>query len=319
MVIFLLKQASGKSAATYFLSGGRFGDNVLAYLHAKWVSYKYKIPLLYCPFEYSDQLVLSDVELIFGDERYKSMKTEVLGRNAKKIDPDKGVLYIVPWAPESLQEYESVDHRSFYFYVNWDDETFLEEIRSLVKPKHQLNLLQLPCDKITVAVHVRKNSNGFDLPASFDVKKQVGFENCFFDDYYPFKCVDDNFYIDGIRKIYDFFKQQPLYVYIFTDDKSPEKIAQKYQQALAHSAISIDYRHENNNHNNYILEDFFSMLLFDCLVRPDSNFSLTASKLGKYKIIISPEGYTRENNHPKIVRAHISMPVAIIQPQCSHQ
>ncbi|HEV7737800.1 MAG TPA: hypothetical protein VGO47_10580, partial [Chlamydiales bacterium] len=40
-------------AITYEFSGGRFGDNLLAYFHAKWVSYKYNIPFFYKEFPYS--------------------------------------------------------------------------------------------------------------------------------------------------------------------------------------------------------------------------------------------------------------------------
>lgn len=295
---------SGKSAISYDLSGGRFGDNLLAYLHAKWISYKYKIPLLYCPFKYSDQLILSEAELL--KSFYKANKTEWLVKNSTKINPNDGTLYMTTWFPESLQEYEPVDHGFFYFNVNWDDEEFIKEVRKLISPRVQLNLLQIPRDKISVALHVRKNSNGFDAPASFEQGQQGKTVAQYFDDRFPLKCINDNFYINGIKKIHELFKGQSLYVYIFTDDNNPRKIAEKYQRALNEPSIVIDYRHDTNNHEINVLEDFFSMLKFDCLIRSDSHFSLVASKLGNYKVVISPAGYTTKNSHPKIVRANIS-------------
>ena len=297
----------GKSAITYYLSGGRFGDNLVAYLHAKWISCKYGIPLLYCPFKYSDQLVLSNAELL--QSSYSAKKVQLLGIDTVKINPNNGTLYVVPWFPESLQEYEPVDHGFFYFNVNWDDEKFISEVREFIRPQIRLNILQIPHDKITVAVHVRKNSNGFDAPASFEQGKQVSMGTRYLDDCYPLKCVNDTFYIDGIKKIRDLFKGRSLYVYIFTDDNCPQKIAEKYQQLLNDPSIIIDYRHDNNNHEINVLEDFFSMLAFDCLIRPDSNFSLVASKLGRYKVVISPAGYQVKNNHPEIVRTNVSMRV----------
>ena len=307
---------SGKSAVSHDLSGGRFGDSLLCYLHAKWISYKYKIPLLYYPFEYSDKLVLSDAELMVTVGNASSLKkekatdvepiTQELFVDTVKICPDDGILYIIPWFPESLQEYERIEDGRLYFYVNWSDEKFLEEIRNLVSPKAKLDLLQLPSDKITVAVHVRRNSNGFDLALSFDENLQVKEGRQFLDDYYPFKCVDDDFYISSIKKLCELFQSKQIYIYIFTDDKDPEKIAEKYKNALNNPLITFDYRHDKHDHTVHVLEDFFSMLKFDCLIRSDSNFSLVASKLGNYKYDISPAGYQLKNNHPMIVRTNIS-------------
>lgn len=307
---------SGKSAVSHDLSGGRFGDSLLCYLHAKWISYKYKIPLLYYPFEYSDKLVLSDAELMVTVGNASSLKkandtdiepiTQELFVDTVKICPDDGILYIIPWFPESIQEYERIEDGRMYFYVNWNDEKFLEEIRNLISPKSKLDLLQLPVDKITVAVHVRRNSNGFDLAMSFDKDLQIKEGRQFLDDYYPFKCVDDNFYISSIKKLCELFPNKQMYVYIFTDDKDPEKIAEKYKNAINNPLITFDYRRDKHDHTVHVLEDFFSMLKFDCLIRSDSNFSLVVSKLGNYKYDISPSGYQLKNKHPVIVRANIS-------------
>ncbi|MFH1253872.1 MAG: hypothetical protein V1646_00380 [bacterium] len=258
---------SGKSAVSHDLSGGRFGDSLICYLHAKWISYKYSIPLLYYPFEYSDQLVLSDAELLVTVGNASSLKkekatdiepiTQELFVDTVKICPDEGILYIIPWFPESIQEYERIEDGRLYFYVNWDDEKFLEEIRKLISPKKKLDLLQIPSDKITVAVHVRRNSNGFDLALSFDENLQVKEGRQFLDDYYPFKCVDDNFYISSIKKLCELFPNRSIYIYIFTDDKDPEKIAEKYKNALSNPLITFDYRHDKHDHTVHVLEDFF--------------------------------------------------------------
>ena len=47
------------------MPGGRLGDQLIAYMHAKWVSYLYDIPLLYKPFHYSNDLVLDDKEELY--------------------------------------------------------------------------------------------------------------------------------------------------------------------------------------------------------------------------------------------------------------
>ena len=53
---------SSESYITYEFFGGRFGDCLLSYLHAKWLSYKYQLPLLYKPFKYSSDLCLDAKE-----------------------------------------------------------------------------------------------------------------------------------------------------------------------------------------------------------------------------------------------------------------
>ncbi len=308
--------ATGISAVTYGLSGGRFGDNLLCYLHAKWISYKYHIPLLYYPFEYSSHLVLDEAELLSTVGNTDALKkydngqpvSKILWINTVNIKANEGTLYVVPWFPESIVEFERLEDARAYFYVNWDDEKFINHVRELIYPRYPLSLIPLPHDAITVAVHVRRNSNGFDLSMSFafDAPPQG---RQYLDDYYPFKCVNDDFYIYGIKKVRELYRDKPLYVFIFTDDKNPEQIAEKYKRMINDDSITFDYRRGPHDHTTNVLEDFFSMLRFDCLIRADSNFSLVASKLGRYKVIISPAGYQLRDNHPVIVKAHITMPV----------
>jgi hypothetical protein len=52
-----------RAAIAYDFSGGRFGDNLLTYLHGLWIAYTYDIDLVYKPFEFSDQLLLHNMSL----------------------------------------------------------------------------------------------------------------------------------------------------------------------------------------------------------------------------------------------------------------
>ena len=45
---------------------------------------------------------------------------------------------------------------------------------------------------------------------------------------------------------------------------------------------------QNNGPNNNVLEDFFAMTEFDCLIRPDSNYSTVAEILGDYMLVMHP-------------------------------
>ena len=49
------------AAVSYQFNGGRFGDQLVTYVHARWVAYKFNLPLLYKRFDYSDQLMVDSM------------------------------------------------------------------------------------------------------------------------------------------------------------------------------------------------------------------------------------------------------------------
>ncbi|MBI2743386.1 MAG: hypothetical protein HYX48_05660 [Chlamydiales bacterium] len=259
---------------------------MLAYLHAKWVSYQYDIPLLYKPFTYSDQLALHDVEQLYSkDTKRKFAKSKLLGPpiEINKYDP-LSTLYILPYFPESLND-RIADPRYMYIPIDWKEEKFHALLKQLVKPRSPLPTLNFPSNCITVAVHVRRGG-GFDVA---NIQRTQ-----------PLRFPPDRFYIDQIRYLYEYFQGQPLYVYLFTDDRSPETIARSFQQGLRGLDIRFDYRRQGNRHNSNVVEDFFAMMQFDCLIRPQSNYSIVAEIVGDFKAVIYPLHYHLEAGWPVI-------------------
>src|SRR5271156_1825171 len=63
-----------QKAITYPATGCRFGDNLLAYLNARWLSYKYNLPFLYRQFPYSDQLALHEKDYLRLDLHWPFFK-----------------------------------------------------------------------------------------------------------------------------------------------------------------------------------------------------------------------------------------------------
>ena len=145
---------------TYDFSGGRFGDNVLAYLHAKWISYKYKIPLIYRPFAYSDQLNMHLNEKVANID---SFRKHYLSKQDPEPNINSNCLFVVPYFSEVEFEHRLPWNKNWlYFKVDWANPEFKKIIQSLVSPINQKLLdVPLPQDAITVAVHVRKGG-GFD-------------------------------------------------------------------------------------------------------------------------------------------------------------
>jgi hypothetical protein len=278
----VLGQCSGESSITYTFSGGRFGDNLLAYLHAKWVSYRYDIPLLYKSFPYSDQLVLDDLEARFINKNKFRKVIELGGKLKEPRRKNKSsVLYVLPYFPETL--YERGDGYA-YIAVDWKDPGFRTILKNLVRSKNPIPQRELPTDRVTVAAHLRRGgTNSPDDP-------NMGNRD-------PLKAPSDQFFIDQIRYISDFF-QKPLYVFLFTDDSNPEAFAKQYAQALSDLDIAFDYRKEGNHHNANVLEDFFAMAQFDCLIRGESNYSITCAKIADFQLEIYPQHFFWHNQYP---------------------
>lgn len=282
-----------KTSVTYSFSGGRFGDNLVAYLHAKWISYKYNIPLLYVPFPYSDHLVLDDVERASNSCENHHFSTHRTFKTEQELQSyaHNPITWCVPYFPESVCEFDLYDLDDLpYFAVNWDDPNFKTLIKSLISPKGPLYQQNLPQDRITVAVHVRRGSGG-DIPE--------------FQFHFPLKLPPDSYFIEQIKTIHDIFDRQPLYVFIFTDNQKPLELVEKYRNALNRPNIEIACRGPEVDTQIGILDDFFAMTKFDCLIRPESSFSIVASKLTDYKVMIKPAHHRIERGEVIIDQVEI--------------
>ncbi len=287
-------------AVTYTLSGGRLGDNLIAYAHAKWISYRYGLPLLYKEFPLSDLFVLDDVEVKWTDEMWNKFDHHVEFKQYDLIDAFiqrsiffNKVLYTIPYFPNSQWELTPTAnyHPTFpYFPINWKDPEFLSLLKSMIAPKTAIPPMILPKDKITVALHVRKGSGHDEANPSLT---------------FPLKFPPDEFFITQLRNLCHQLNEQPLYVHLFTDNQNPKAIQAKYKEALSDLDIEFMCRKEENRWDANVLEDFFALTQFDCAIHGESNFSVCASFLANYQIEILPKTYHIENGAVHIDEAII--------------
>ena len=293
-----LAENNFNKAVTYELSPGRFGDNLLSYIHAKWISYKYSLPLLYKPFIYSDQLLLHYHEDLYTEQHKKKFNQIVTLENENLINAhdNSSILYHVPYFPESKYELRSC--KGFkgkawpYLEVDWTDKKFIEYLKIGIVPCKPIALLTLPKNKISVAVHLRKGGNHDDSSTITA---------------FPLKFVPDEFYIAQIKQLYTLLKGKPLYVYIFTDDNNPLKIVQKFKNFIQGCDIEFDCRKQGNCDTANVIEDFFALQQFDCLIHSESNFSFIMSKLGNYMISIFPDSFYKKDK--QIIYDHINISI----------
>lgn len=288
IILFLSLSACAeiRQAVTYELSPGRFGDNLLSYIHAKWISYKYNIPLLYKRFVYSDRLVLHTCEPSYEENKKRFSSTVLLG-HAVNIDVSdkRSKLYVVPYFPASRYELKygiSFSGASWYsFEIDWSDKYFIQELRKVIAPITPIARMNLPTNRITVAVHVRRGGN-HDTPETVAA--------------FPMKFLTDEFYITQINQLYYLLHEGPLYVYLFTDDTNPMRMMSMFQERLKGLDIQFDCRKGYNSDTVNVLEDFFALQQFDCLIHSESNYSLIMSKLGDYLVSIYPDSFRKINN-----------------------
>ena len=263
------------SFITYDFSSGRFGDNLLSYLHAKWLSYQNQTELLYKPFPYSSDLCLDEKELHYSSCYVQDVET---------------LCYVCPYFSECSWD---IQHHpeNFLFRVDWKDKEFRKIASEMIAPKNELSLVLPPKDTINIAIHVREGG-GFDT----DHTRL----------YDPLKLPPLDFYIDGLLKILKIFNNRSVYCYVFTDAKHPETIVAKFKKSLKgqpHQSVVFDYRKTDNRHDANVMEDFFSLFSFDILIRSQSNFSLIPSLLQDYDMVCYPLTFKRKKKQISITNS----------------
>src|SRR5579871_2408478 len=267
-------QANG---ITYELNGGRFGDCIMTYAKAKSLSLKYNVPFFYVPFPYSDRLMLDVFEM--RPQRAHPNLTRFKLFNERQIAQEErqNILFVMSYYTP-LTDWNDWQHNMF---PKKYDERLRRELRRHIKPRIPVPLLPIPAGTISVALHVRKGG-GFDMPLLTEqtkIDKPVD-KFHYVDIDFPLKFPPDQYYIDQLKALSEYFNDNPMYVYIFTDDKDPGRLVDKYAKALNKSNISFDFRKTGNAHNEHVIEDFFSMTQCDCLIRGDSSYSRAAHLIG---------------------------------------
>lgn len=286
--LFLLTffSLNARSAITYEFSGGRFGDNLLSYLHAKWMSLETGVPLLYRPFRYSSSLVLHNKEeflrngrqVIDGKKKVGFSKRIFLGKSCPKPSAKGNCLFICPYFPEVRWELEQ--RAFFYLKTDWKNAEFRKVAREMIAPNFPCDLYLPPEDCISIALHLRDGG--------------------YFDDYEfrfkdPLKMPPITFYVECLKQIIELFKDKPLYCRIFSDSIRLNALVKEIQSLLPRDhPIRFAFREKDNSNEVFVLEDFFSLFHYDVLIRPTSNFSIVPTLIHDYALVFYPDAFTKK-------------------------
>ena len=273
--------------------GGRFGDNLKAYGHARWIAFTHNWDFYYREFEYSDKLAMHTI--------HKHRFVEPCEKNFVGIEYESEIP-----ADESIAEGTLFMTLGFIGFapknrIDYNNPEFLALMKEEIRALEPINKVVLPKDMLSVAVHVRRGG-GWDRPlyqedtlvTGIGPEPSAAYNGRCVDQDYPTRFAPDTFFIDQLRYVLDVYPEKKIYAHIFTDDPSPHLIAQKYERILNNPRLKLGYRMAENSHALNVLDDFFSMAEFEVLIRPSSCFSRMAGHLGRPKLEIWPNKHRWE-------------------------
>ncbi len=293
----------------------RFGREEKKY-SSKLIAFKFNIPLLLYP-----RHALSSTNAIIPKKFEGIIRIE---HEQNIIEHEQENVIFEISAPDfHIDGCSGVEEKMEYIL---QDQYFAAEIKKMLQPIIPLPKITLPKDKITVAVHVRKGG-GYDPPLSsiqyytnnmqdsqldvidsdidmlasccdahnsrLDVIHYYQNPSSYYSDIadkkWPPRFPPEQYYVDQIKRISKLFDNAPLFIHIFTDDQNPSRLVNKIKKEVNKDNITFSCRSHGNMYNLNVIEDFYNMSRFDCLIRPASHFSLAAQLLGDHKIIIYPK------------------------------
>jgi len=265
---------------------GRLGDQLLHYVKAKWISHKTGLPLNVLPNSFYQGLMIEEKETFYEKIPRRANKILLAGFPTL-LKKNNGAYYLVSYTP----------------YPSWEllmkmkrDKKFYKEIRELIYPNEELDLIKPPKEVISVAVHLR-NGGGYDKSLFSEqtykitnrlTKITTAPKKKFSDIFCPLKFPPEQYYIDQIKKLSEVLDHQEIYLFLFTDDPNPKSLASRIEKWIGLNNISFHFR-KNNSHDKNVLADFFSMMEFDYFIRGgDSSFSVVSDFLSNHVMSIFP-------------------------------
>jgi hypothetical protein len=236
------------------------------------------------------EYTLSDSETKFDDTikmRYK--RTVPFSEEAFK-HAKPSTLFIAPWS--------CIDHFCSYFGKRHLFRKQFDILQRMVTPKDIVPTLEIPQDTISVAVHIRKG-DGHDNPlSSIQItgrpQENVTHKRTPADCEWPSKFPPEQYYIDQIKILQDLLANRKINFYIFSDSFDPQALTERIAAYCAKE--NTNFINASSSKNDSPMIDMRNMALCDCLIRPESSYSIIAQIAGNPKIVFSPQRCTWRQN-----------------------
>lgn len=283
-------QCNGKHAITYNVGAGRFGDKLLGFAHALYISHTTSLPLLFRDFNFHGQFDFPiNQQLTFDNKflHYDAVRshyqneyhvnspqslTEFLGQIRDTNTPS--TIYIIDYLPSFISEWDQNNTFALLYEIPWRDASFHRLFQESVKPNIEIPDFTKK-GKLNVAVHVRTHSGDDDpkvVYPGFPLKNTFGLD----------------YYKRQIRKVYDWNQRLPMYVFIFSDTDNPRKVINEFKEEFKGLDIEFNIQELVRPDLNNTIQDFFAMQKFNVIIAIQSNFATMAYKLGDVDMLIMP-------------------------------
>lgn len=303
LLVFLLVGAADLSPASshgisYEYCAGRFGDKILGYAQARYLSYITGLPFLSRPFPNSQYLTIEYQALPFEEQVkhyqriYHIKSAETFTEFFRQIrDPQTPpTLFMVDYFPSDISEW---DWPSTWWtsalVIPWKDENFANYLKKSLEPKMKIPDFTVE-GRLNVADHIRflSGQDGIDSLISF-----------------PLKHPNFDYHERQIRRVYELNGKKPMHVFLFSDTKTPLMFLEQIRKRFSQEDILFNIQVLENPDINYVIQDFFAMQKFDVLIATQSNFSMMASRLGDFDMVIFPVHAIGEYPHSQIDRIQL--------------
>jgi len=290
-----------QTSCFYYRHGAtRLGDHLVTYIKSKWFEYTYGLPLYIYPLPFLEGFKIQELEKFSKTSPIKGKDMCLRSNNISSLSVDEPVNYIIKYNPPIYGLLKTM--RS--------EKKFRAIIKDALTPLNDINLILVPDDIFSIAIHIR-TGEGKDLPnlsqQVFDVSKtssekvfphkDKSIKMKYSDTRYQGKFFPLQYFVDSLKYISNYLDNCTLYVYIFTDHPDPIYLVEQIEDQVDLRNIIFDFTKSPDISRKGCLEDLFSMVNFDCLIRSEkSNFSVIAEFIGDHKFTIVPSSYHWERD-----------------------
>ena len=307
-LLFCTSNAKSKHGIIQKDRGERLGDRLLIICAVKFLALTHNnLNFYYMPSTFLDNYGLSKTETKIDDSikaRYKKQVTFSESSYEKTRDT---TLFLAPW--------DAIDNLCNYFGKRDVYRTYFDQLQAMVTPLISLPQLDSPSDAISVAVHIR-TGEGYDNPLlSAHIYKNV--DTIFWGDApkkpsrgapadrtWPIKFPPEQYFIDQIKVLEDLLPDKKMIFYIFSDSLNPQALTERVTQYC--STKNTAFINAASPKSESPMVDMYKMATCDCLIRPDSSYSIVSQIMGNHKIVFSPQNYQWRDNILYITRVRLT-------------
>ena len=242
------------------------------------------------------------------------------------------ILFIARWSTIDIFS-RCLGHKDLY-------RDYFAHLQKMLIPIAPLPKFDIPEGYISVAVHIRKG-DGYDAALSSQqiYKSNANTwwqeENQYQEEYqrleesqsqpdnqfieqteeveyrtpadrnWPHKFPPEQYYIDQVNSLSELLSNKKLIFYVFSDCKDPEALANRLKQHCKKENIVIINATTPLTESPLI--DMFKMAACDCLIRPQSAYSIVSQIIGTHKVVCSPTRSEWRNNRLCITQVMLTL------------